>query len=57
MNFKNSNELYEICENSLNKEYRFGSNDCNILCLRVLDLKHGTDWAEVANYNSVIDGV
>ncbi|EDI6166814.1 ornithine carbamoyltransferase, partial [Salmonella enterica subsp. enterica serovar Montevideo] len=36
MNFKNSNELYEICENSLNKEYRFGSNDCNILCLRVL---------------------
>ncbi|ECG7547627.1 ornithine carbamoyltransferase, partial [Salmonella enterica] len=25
MNFKNSNELYEICENSLNKEYRFGS--------------------------------
>lgn len=49
-------DLYDICSTALNTPYEMGSNDCNILCLRVLDLRAGTDWANIAQYSTVLEG-
>lgn len=56
MSFKKSNQLYDICSNALTSDYKYGQNDCNILALKVLDLKAGTDWSEISQYDSVLAG-
>ncbi|EPL0489897.1 DUF6950 family protein [Citrobacter koseri] len=57
MSFKKSNQLYDICNNALSTEYKFGNNDCNIICLRAIDLYCSTEWVDIAQYDSVIAGV
>lgn len=56
MSFKNSNQLYDICSTALSTDYKYGQNDCNILALKILDLKAGTNWSEIAQYDSVLAG-
>ena len=51
------NELYEIINNALNTEYGYGTNDCNLVALKVLDLRAGTEWSHTAMYDSVKNGL
>ncbi|MGA6742505.1 DUF6950 family protein [Escherichia coli] len=50
-------DVYEICKNALEQPYQYGQNDCNILVLKVLDHRAGTDWAIIADYDSLLSGV
>lgn len=51
-----NNELYEIASFVMNNPYKYGHNDCNITALRVLDLIAGTEYAQIAQYDSVLQG-
>lgn len=51
------NELYEIINNALNTKYGYGTNDCNLVALKVLDLRAGTEWSHTAMYDSVKNGL
>lgn len=50
-------DVYEICKNAIEQPYQYGQNDCNILVLKVLDLRAGTDWSIIADYDSLLRGV
>ncbi|EFJ2921977.1 ornithine carbamoyltransferase [Escherichia coli] len=50
-------DVYEICKNALEQPYQYGQNDCNILVLKVLDHRAGTDWSIIADYDSLLSGV
>lgn len=50
-------DVYEICKNAIEQPYQYGQNDCNILVLKVLDQRAGTDWSIIADYDSLLRGV
>ena len=51
------NEIMKHIEYALANPYSLGTNDCNIVALRVVDTIKGTNWSEVAQYSSLKEGV
>ena len=51
------NEIMKHIEDALANPYSFGTNDCNIVALQVVDTIKGTKWSEVAEYSSLKEGV
>ena len=51
------NEIMKHIEDALANPQSFGTNDCNIVALRVVDTIKGTNWSEVAQYSSLKEGV
>lgn len=49
--------LYDIAHNGLSSPYELGKNDCNIMCLRIVDLRAGTAWADTCQYASIKEGI
>lgn len=50
-------DLFTIMNEAINTEYKYGKNDCNIVSLKVLDLRAGTDYASQANYTTAKGGI
>ncbi|ECA3525206.1 ornithine carbamoyltransferase [Salmonella enterica subsp. enterica] len=50
-------KVYEICQEALNNPYSYGTNDCNIVAIRILDSIGGTDWESKADYDSLLSGI
>lgn len=50
-------DLFDIIKYSIDNPYQYGKNDCNILCLRILDLRAGINWTEVAQYETLRQGI
>ncbi|HHA1271506.1 TPA: ornithine carbamoyltransferase [Enterobacter mori] len=51
------NEIIKIIEDALADEYQYGTNDCNIVSLRIIDLIKGTDWSTIASYTTLKEGI
>lgn len=51
------NKLMDIIIESMEQEYKLGTNDCNIVALRIVDLFAGTDWSKVAKYKTIKAGL
>ncbi|MDX7507806.1 ornithine carbamoyltransferase [Citrobacter sp. S39] len=51
------NEIVQICQDALYTPYVYGTNDCNIVAIRILDSIAGTDWESKADYNSLRSGI
>lgn len=47
------NEIMKHIEDALANPYSFGTNDCNIVALRVVDTIKGTNWSEVAQLHEL----
>lgn len=50
-------DLFTIVSTALSTEYKLGTNDCNLMCLQVLDLRSGTDYSQIAKYKTIKAGV
>lgn len=48
--------LFDILNDALNTPYELGNNDCNIVVLQVVDLRAGTKWANIAQYDTILNG-
>ncbi|EJW4411562.1 ornithine carbamoyltransferase [Escherichia coli] len=51
------NQIMKHIEDALANEYKYGTNDCNIVALRIVDTIKGTTWASIASYDSLLTGV
>lgn len=51
------NEIMLIIETALNSPYEYGTNDCNIVALRIIDLLCGTNWCDIAKYSTLKEGL
>ncbi len=51
------NEIMSIIETALNSPYEYGTNDCNIVSLRIIDLLCGTSWCDIAKYSTLKEGL
>lgn len=51
------NEIIKIIENALADEYQYGTNDCNIVALRIIDLIKSTEWSSIASYKTLREGI
>lgn len=49
--------IFNIMNDALNNPYELGKNDCNIVVLKVLDLRAGTIWADTAKYDTIPKGI
>lgn len=54
---RDNNKLIKICEDSLSNPYQYGVNDCNIVCLRVVDYYTGSNWSQIAKYKTFRTGI
>lgn len=48
--------VFDILNDALNRPYELGNNDCNLVVLKVVDLRAGTTWSEIASYDSILSG-
>lgn len=48
--------VFDILNDALNTSYELGTNDCNIVVLKVVDLRAGTTWANIAQYYTILNG-
>lgn len=48
--------VFDILNDALNTSYELGTNDCNIVVLKVVDLRAGTTWANIAQYDTILNG-
>ncbi|HGK4843934.1 TPA: ornithine carbamoyltransferase [Kluyvera georgiana] len=48
--------VFDILNDALNAPYELGNNDCNIVALKIVDLRAGTTWANIAQYDTILDG-
>ena len=51
------NEIIKIIEDALSSEYQYGTNDCNIVALRIIDLIKSTEWSSIASYKTLRGGI
>lgn len=51
------NEIVRICQEALDNVYEYGSNDCNIVALRIVDSISGSDWEKECTYTTFIGGM
>ncbi|EFD1058381.1 ornithine carbamoyltransferase [Escherichia coli] len=51
------NRIIKHIEDALATDYAFGTNDCNIVALRIVDEIKGTNWSQLASYTSLKEGV
>ncbi|WP_447743315.1 DUF6950 family protein [Enterobacter asburiae] len=51
------NEIIKIIEDALAEKYQYGTNDCNIVALRIIDLIKGTNWSTIASYTTLKEGI
>ena len=49
-------KVVDICMDALNTPYQLGTNDCNILVLKVLDLLAGTAYVPICTYDTLRKG-
>lgn len=57
--FKFQADLSKILNRYINKEHKYGQNDCNILVAEYIDMTCGTDYASklISKYDSVQSGL
>lgn len=51
------NEIMNIIQTAIDSPYQFGTNDCNIIVLRLIDLINGTTTLSDRQYTSVKEGI
>jgi len=51
------NKVYELCMNSIENEFKSGTNDCNINVIKLVDLIAGTELAKQFTYKTVKGGI
>ncbi|RYM52550.1 DUF6950 family protein [Serratia proteamaculans] len=56
MDYNVTNKIVDICSDALAKDYVLGTNDCNILALKILDLLAGTDYVSTCTYDTLRKG-
>jgi hypothetical protein len=50
------NEIYKIIQDSLDSEYGYGTNDCNLTVLKIIDAIAGTTLAN-RTYSNIKEGI
>ncbi|MDV2904906.1 ornithine carbamoyltransferase [Phytobacter diazotrophicus] len=50
------NEIYKIIQGSLDNEYGYGTNDCNLTVLKIIDVIAGTTLAN-RTYSNIKEGI
>ena len=50
------NEIYKIIQDSLDNPYQYGTNDCNLTVLKIIDAVAGTTLS-VREYSTVKEGI
>lgn len=57
--FKFQADLSKLLNRYINKEHKYGQNDCNILVAEYIDMTCGTDYASklISKYDSVQSGL
>ena len=51
------NEIINIIQYAIDNPYQFGTNDCNIIVLKLIDLINGTTALSNRQYTSVKEGI
>ncbi|WP_123345245.1 MULTISPECIES: DUF6950 family protein [unclassified Enterobacter] len=51
------NDIIKIIETALGKPHEVGTNDCNIIVMRIIDLIAGTKWSTTLNYKTIRSGI
>lgn len=51
------NEIIKIVQDALEQPHKVGSNDCNIIVMRIIDLFAGTEWSTIMQYKTIKDGI
>lgn len=51
------NEIYKICQDALSTPYAYGTNDCNVVALRIVDLVASTEWVKECKYKTLKGGM
>ena len=54
---KKHNQLIKIIQDAVDQPYKYGTYDCNIVALRIVDLFACTNWAEIAKYKTLKGGL
>lgn len=51
------NEIIKIIEDAISNEYAYGTNDCNLIVLKMIDLINGTTSLSIREYSSIKEGI
>lgn len=51
------NKIIKIIQDAIDNPYEFGSNDCNLIVLRMIDLINGTTTFADREYTTVKEGI
>jgi hypothetical protein len=51
------NQIIKIIQDAIDNPYEFGTNDCNLIVLRMIDLINGTTTLAVREYTTVKEGI
>ncbi|HAV1973405.1 TPA: ornithine carbamoyltransferase [Enterobacter hormaechei subsp. steigerwaltii] len=51
------NKIVAICQDAIDSPFKQGSNDCNIIALRVVDVLTGSDWESKCKYKTLKGGL
>lgn len=51
------NAVYKLCEDVINTPYEQGTNDCNIIVMRLVDLLSGTEIEKQFKYKTLKGGL
>lgn len=51
------NQIIKIIQDAIDNPYEFGTNDCNLIVLRMIDLINGTTTLAEREYTTVKEGI
>ncbi|AZP43006.1 ornithine carbamoyltransferase [Rahnella aquatilis] len=51
------NQIIKIIQDAIDNPYEFGTNDCNLIVLRMIDLINGTTTLAEREYTTVREGI
>lgn len=51
------NQIIKIIQDAIDNPYEFGTNDCNLIVLRMIDLINGTTTLADREYTTVKEGI
>ncbi|WP_421670305.1 DUF6950 family protein [Rahnella sp. EDr1-12] len=51
------NQIIKIIQDAIDNPYEFGTNDCNLIVLRMIDLINGTTTLAGREYTTVKEGI
>lgn len=51
------NEIIKIIQEAIDNPYQYGTNDCNIIVLKIIDLINGTTTLSKRKYKTIKQGI